>query len=121
MSYNIDTFMLKELSDIKFPLASLYKNPRKDLHLEMINNDDGTVTFTKMGTKIDGKILDDNFQMTGVSCYGEGSGTIMSKVIEPALKDSTGRLVAVCIWEGGDCIDRLEVNDGDIKWVNIEL
>ena len=121
MSYNIDTFKLKELADIKFPVDALYKNPREDWHPEQVNNEDGTVTFTNMGTELTGKVEDGMFYMTGISCHGEGSGTVMNDMIEPALKESTGRLVGACVWEGGDCINRLEVNDGDVKWVNIEL
>ncbi len=56
MSYNIDTFKLKELNDIKFPVDALYKNPREDWHPDRVNNDDGTVTFTNMETELTGNI-----------------------------------------------------------------
>jgi hypothetical protein len=52
---------------------------------------------------------------------GEGSGTALSWIIEPALADSTGKLVAVRVWEGGDSIDRLTVVDGVVTTEQIEL
>lgn len=121
MSYNISKFNLKELSGIKFPVDSLYKNLSKNWYPDRVNNDDGTVTFLNIDTKLTGKIKDVMFYMTGISCCGEGSGTVMRDMIEPALKESTGRLVAVCVWASGDSISRLEVDNGDIKWVHLEL
>jgi len=45
----------------------------------------------------------------------------MEWILEPALKDNTGRLEAVCVWEGGDTINKLIVDNGEVKWENIEL
>lgn len=106
MSYNIDTFKVKELDELIIPVESLYKHERKDWHLSRVNNDDGTVMFTDFETEIHGNIQDEFLFVSGIECSGEGSGTMMNRILEPAFKESTGRLVASCVWEGGDCGSR---------------
>jgi hypothetical protein len=118
MSYNITKFNLIKLENFSFPVASLYKNERKDCHPERNNHDDGTVTFTNIGTSLSGKIKNDTFYMSVISCSGEGSGTVMNDMLEPAFRDSKGILIA---WEGGDSINRLEVIDGAIEWIIIKI
>lgn len=121
MSYNIDTFKVKRLENLAFPVAALYKNPRKDWHPERKDTSDGVTVFTNMETELRGTVDGDTYHVTHLSCYGEGSGTVMADMIEPALKESTGTLVASCVWEGGDSINRLESVDGNVKWVDVEI
>jgi hypothetical protein len=121
MSHNIDTFKLKKLENFSFPIKSLYKSERQDWHPRRIDNDDGAVTFASMGTELSGTVEDDTFHMAEISCYGEGSGTVMREMLEPAFADSKGTLIASCVWEGGDNIDRLEVVGGEVKWIDIEI
>lgn len=121
MSYNIDTFKVKELELFIVPVESLYKHKDEDWHLSRVNNDDGTVTFSDGATEIHGNIQDDFLFVSGIECSGEGSGSVMNRVIEPAFKDSTGRLVASCVWEGGDCVNRLIVDKGEVTWEDIEI
>ena len=121
MSYNITDFRVKKIEGFSFPLSSLYKNERKDWHPDRKNNDNGTVTFTNCDTEISGTIKDDEFYMTAIDCCGEGSGTVITRMLEPAFEDSVGVLIASCVWEGGDSINRLEVNNGVVVWVDIEI
>ena len=121
MSYNIDTFKLKKLQDLSFPVKALYKNPRTDWHPERVNNDDGTVTFINCETEIKGTVKDDIFYMESIKCSDEGSGIVMRDMLEPAFKESKGILVASCVWEGGDSINKLLVEDGCVDWVKIEI
>ena len=126
MSYNIDTFNLKEIKDLKIPVSALFM-ARADWHPERTANEDGTVTF---------EVFDDDSAIRGTvsvagteeiltvmsfSCCGEGSGHAMYDVFLPAFKRSTGTLTASCVWEGGDSINRLEVRDGKVTWVDIEI
>lgn len=123
MSYNIDTFKLKKLENLKIPLASFYKHERKDFHPRRINNDDGSLHL-KFGESsyLDGS-LDKNevLSISKIDWCGEFSGTAMMDVLEPALEESTGELIASCVWEGGDSINRLVVKDGVVSWEEIEL
>ena len=121
MSYNCDTFKTKVIKDFKFPVQSLYKHARTDWHPERENNDDGTVTFYNLGTELSGKIEGDIFHCESIDCSGEGSGTVMKWILEPAFKDSTGDLTASCVWEGGDSINRIIVKDGVVKWEDIDI
>ena len=52
---------------------------------------------------------------------GEGSGTFKHLILDEALKESTGELEAVLVWEGGDSITRFIVKDGEVSESNIEL
>ena len=121
MSYNIDTFKVKEILDLIIPVASLYKCEREDWHPDRMNNDDGTVTFTNMETEIHGAIKGGSLFVDKIDCRGEGSGTVMNWMLGPAFKDSTGRLVASCVWEGGDSINQLIVDDGNVEWKGIDI
>lgn len=121
MSYNIDKFVLKTIKEFSFPVSALYKNLREDWHPDRTDSEDGTATFKNMETELTGKIEGDRFVLSSISCYGEGSGTVMNDMLEPAFAESVGDLVASCVWEGGDCINRLEVHDGAVSWVNIEI
>ena len=122
MAYDVDTWETKELLDLAIPVASLYKHHRKDWHPRRFENDDGTVTFSPFaGSEINGMIDGDMLRVTAIKASGEGSGTSLNWIIEPALADSTGRLVAVRVWEGGDSIDRLTVINGIVTTEGIDL
>lgn len=122
MSYNCDTWKTKELKDLRIPIASLFKHDREDWHPERINDDDGTVEFRIMdGVFVRGTIDGDYVAVSMIECSGEGSGTGMHWILEPALKDSTGKLIASCVWEGGDSINRITVDDGLVSWEDIEI
>jgi len=59
--------------------------------------------------------------MADIECTGEGSGSFMDYILEPALKQSKGVLRASCVWEGGDSINKLLVEDGEVDWIDIEI
>lgn len=109
MSYNIDTFKVKELNDFKIPVESLYKSSRKDWHFKRINQDDGSVVFENMESTILGSIKEGILFVSSINCCGEGSGHIMHDILMPAFNNSEGNLEAVCIWERGDSTSRLVV------------
>lgn len=122
MSYNVDTWKTKELVDLRIPVASLFKHERKDWHPKRTNNDNGTVTFSVMeGSEVRGTIEGDTLIVDSITAYGEGSGTALHYIFQPALEDSTGKLVASRVWAGGDSIDVLIVEDGKIESTPIEI
>jgi len=122
MGYNVDTWKTKELDNLRVPVASLFKHERSDWHPARQDKADGTTVFCVMeGSKLRGKIEGDTLVVSSIESYGEGSGTSLNWIIEPALQDSTGKLVAVRVWEGGDSIDRFTVIDGVVTSENIEL
>lgn len=122
MSYNITNWKVKILETLIIPVNSLFKHEREDWHPTKETNKDGTVTFTIMeGSYLTGKVSSKMFKISEIECWGEGSGTAMEWIIGPALEDSKGKLEAVCIWEGGDTIDQLIVENGKVIWEKVEL
>lgn len=122
MSYNCSIFKTKKLENFKIPVASLYKPELSDWHLNRTNNDDGTVTFDGMEeTNLSGVIENKIFICQSINCSGEGSGFYMREILEPAFMDSSGELIASCIWECGDSINQLIVKNGNVKWEDIEI
>lgn len=124
MSYNIDTFKLKEIVDLKIPVSALYLS-RKDWHPTRHEDVDVTTFRVAEDVEIEGTVSgeppDEILSVSRFSCRGECSGNAMIDVFEPAFAKSTGTLTASCVWEGGDCINRLEVRDGVVTWVPIEI
>lgn len=125
MSYNVDTWKTKELVDLRIPVASLYKSERKDWHPKQINHGAGLgrVLFQVFNdsSSIGGQIAGDVLHVTHIVAHGEGSGSALRLIIEPALADSTGKLVASRVWEGGDSIDVLTVVDGVLTVEEIDV
>lgn len=121
MSYNIDTWKLKKLEGLKIPVKSFFTNKRTDWHPEKEYDEDGILTLTLMESHVTGKVADGILEVTDIHIHGEGSGTSMSWILEPALGDSKGELIASCVWEGGDSINQLTVKDGNIEWKDVEI
>ena len=121
MSYNVDSWKTKELSGLRIPIASLYKHERSDWHPEREELPDGSTVLRVMDSQLVGTVAGDVLTVTRIQCSGEGSGTALNWIIEPALADSKGTLVAVRVWEGGDSIDRLTVRDGVVESIPVEL
>jgi hypothetical protein len=121
MSYNIDHFKVKRLEKLSFPVSALFENPRTDWHPVRTELPGGVTLFTNLDTELRGVIIGETFHVLHISCYGEGSGTIMEEMIEPALNQSTGILIVSCIWEGGDTINQLRSIDGDVAWIDLEI
>ncbi|OGC94111.1 MAG: hypothetical protein A2W25_12060 [candidate division Zixibacteria bacterium RBG_16_53_22] len=116
------------MDSLVIPLQVLYENARRygigDLRF---NQDTGEATIYGLGEgELVGKITyylgkPDSIFVTSIECCGEGSGRCWSEVLMPTLEHSTGRLVAIQVWEGGDSITRLTVQDGVVKEEQIEL
>lgn len=121
MSYNIDTWNLKKLNNLSIPLESFFKC-RPNWYPDKEYDENGILTLTSLESEITGKVDENgNLQVKTIDISGEGSGTTMFDIIEPALKDSTGEMIATCVWEGGDSINRITVKDGKVTWQEIEI
>ena len=121
MSYNIDTWKLKKLENLCIPMESFFKHERTDWHPTLDDDENGNVILYLMESKIKGKVIDRMLHVEKINISGEGSGTEMDLIVEPALQDSTGELIASCVWEGGDTINQLIVKDGITKWKDIAI
>ena len=121
MSYNISMWKVNELKDLVIPVESFFTNPRKDWHPEITLDANQIAELSISDCKVIGRIVDKMLHVIKIKWHGDGSGTGMHWILEPALKTSTGTLIASCIWEGGDSINKLECRDGEVKWVDIEI
>lgn len=122
MSYNIDTFIVKQLEDLKIPVSSFFIHERDDWHPEKKIDENGKLTLLcGCGQEIVGVVDGDMINIESISMSGEGSGTFVNWILESALKHSTGKLVASCVWEGGDSIKKLTVNNGKVEWEEIDI
>ena len=122
MSYNVDTFKVKKLSNLTIPLFAFFEHERSDWHPEKEYDENGKLTL-RCGCeqKITGSVDNNILKVESIDMSGEGSGTFINWILESALKKSKGNLEAFCVWEGGDCINKLLVNDGTVNWEDIEL
>jgi hypothetical protein len=124
MSYNIDTWKTKRLSNLVIPLEAFYRHGRTDFHPKAVINapeSDGVALECGCGQRIVGRLADGRLRVIEFEMSGEGSGTFYHEVLEPALRESAGLLEAVLVWEGGDSINRLKVRDGKVESEEIEL
>ncbi|HEA68025.1 hypothetical protein LCGC14_3062380 [marine sediment metagenome] len=111
----------KKLVNLTIPLESFFKSGRTDFHPEKEFDENGMLTLVFCESEITGNLKDGTFYISDIDISGEGSGYDMNEVIEPALKDSTGELIASRVWEGGDSINQIIVKDGKVEWRDIEI
>jgi len=139
MSYNITNWKTKKLENFKIPLKDLYEQgdfdkswvPKKPKRL---NNDsefdenwnlkkpivsDEFVISCGDGQEIIGTIENGMITVKNFSMSGEGSGAFMYYILEKAFEKSTGYLEAVLIWERGDSMKKLIVDNGVVKHEDI--
>ena len=124
MSYDIDTWKTKKLENLNVQISAFYKHERDDWHPQQLT----VIDAKKMEVELEcgceqlikGTLKDGILNITKFEMYGEGSGTFKSWILDEALKESTGELEAVLVWEGGDSITRLNVKDGEISELEVE-
>lgn len=128
MSYNIDTWKTKRIESLRMKAKDLESyfdvkvvtkcskcgHPLSAPKIEC--NGDLAGEFM-----LRGQVEDDQFLIEDLWMTGEWSGHIYHEKLLRALKESMGQLEAVLIWEGGDHVSRLVVNDGEVKEENVEL
>jgi hypothetical protein len=69
---------------------------------------------TPEGFEFRGYIEEDEWIVTEIGTWGEFSGNWMEKM-RSFLRHTTGEMVAGLIWEGGDSLTVIKVNDGEIE------
>jgi hypothetical protein len=121
MSYNIDNWKTKKLEGLVIPLDAFFIHEREDWHPKLIFGQYGDTLNCGCEQEIKGFLKGGNFHVGEFNMSGEGSGTFYNWILEPALTQSTGKLDATLIWEGGDSVTRLTVINGELKSENIDL
>jgi len=121
MPYNISMIKVKELHDFKLNLNILkatiiVKHNRGNSIVEL---SDLEITKNKIiffdCLEIEGQLRDDLFTVTNFDWCGDWSGIVWRDVLLPSFSSSLGIMKVVLIWEGGDYIEQVNVNDGVIE------
>lgn len=124
MSYNISRFHVKRLVNLRIPMSAFYIHERSDWHPSPHLKDVrecADVTLDCGEVEIKGDIHDGFLFVESMELSGEGSGTFMNWIMLPALKESTGELAATCIYEDGDSIIKLLVENGQVDEIEIDI
>lgn len=114
MSYNVTGFAIKKLDDFRLPIDTM-----TDMSEDDVNTTAGEVltfnSFPVSGMEIIGvnDVDGDFLRVTDISYYGEYSGTYWDH-FEELLFQSTGILNALVVWEGGDTVEVVTVENGVI-------
>jgi len=118
MSYNITKWKTKTIENLIIPLSSFYVRKRTDWHPDApVIVDLETMTVLIVGgyeLELTGILKDGMLTVTKFNMSGDGSGTFFGRILIPALKQSTGYLEAILVWEGGDSIEHLICDNGII-------
>ena len=123
MAYSISNWTTTRIERLVIPLSALY-DIREDLKQRgwqpamprllgtagVFVRIDGLGAGWTRGELLPGCLL----AVESICVHGEGSGVFYWKILVPALRRSTGILEAALIWEGGDSVSRLVVEDGEI-------
>jgi len=123
MSYNITSFKVKKLNNLIIPIKALENKSKKWEATVNVKNVDTMEVMVECGGEqsIEGTLKEGNLYVSKIDMYGECSGSYIHDVFKDALKQSTGELEAVAIWEGGDTVERISVKDGNFSQENIDL
>jgi len=122
VSYNISQWKTKELRSFRIEMTALrYKEDY--LNHPTVDVQTGILTFTGRaeGFELRGVQNGPWLDVDSIESYGEASGTMQEYLKEQVFPRSTGLLLVVLVWEGGDTIERLTVKDGIVTEEAIEL
>lgn len=115
MGYNITTVKVKECS------LKIYKKQLEGIEdINYHENISGEWYIDLCERSMEGKVVGKILEVTTFDHSGEGSGSSYETLLK-ILENSGGMLHAVLIWEGGDSIQRLEVNAGEITKTDVDL
>lgn len=113
MSHNITHWTTKRMKDLIIPIDAFYISDRE--------NGDGTVSISSCESEgVTGAKEGEFLLVKSVDIYGEGSGAFLYDILIPALRQSTGTLEAVNIWEGYE-IERITVSGGSVDTETIDI
>ena len=111
MSYNVTGFALKKLDSFTLPYAKLLEMTDGDVTIQndVLTFDEFYPSYVEIVGTLDG----DRLNVTHVHYSGEGSGTYWD-TFEELLTQSTGTLKARIVWEGGDSVEVVTIENGVI-------
>ena len=133
MSYNISQWKVKKFHNFRIPLILLHwEGENQERHFRAkeqrgnIENGKQHITVDVCGfgdcEGISGWLCDDGMiDVESIDIANEGSGTTYRELLLDAFKQSTGLCEVVIIWEEGDSLERVTIEDGIVTQEEIEL
>ena len=121
MAYNISNWRTKKLDGFKIRLQAIHEREYKVRLVKdnkvMVSGDaeQSEIKGVLHGTK-DAQVI----EVTDIHHSGIGSGTSWEG-FKSVLGQSKGLLVAVQVWEGGDSMARLTIQDGQVEEEGIDI
>lgn len=120
MSYNIDTWRNKKIDNLSIPLDALHQYGWDDVRLDVKNDPTTVVAYGQSEDSIiEGDLVDKSVRVKTIRSRGVWSGNFQED-IRSLLRLSTGYLEATLVWEGGDTITKLIVDDGVVTEKEID-
>lgn len=118
---NINRFKIKMIDGLSIPISAFYSHKRKDFHpdIDIRNIDENFVKFKILESSIEGFIKDERLYVLNMNIVGLESGEFVNSVLNPALKLSSGSLIATCVTNTS--VVKLSVEDGEVDWFEIEI
>ncbi len=111
MSYNVTGFTIKKLDSFTLPYDAVLEMSEDSAYI--VDNVLKFNTFPVEGMEIVGTLAGERLNVTDISYYGEYSGTYWDE-FEKLLEQSTGTLKARVVWEGGDSVEVVTIENGEI-------
>lgn len=116
MSYNIDNWKVKEMTDFRIPVDILKESYDVDT-----DHRQGVTHVDICEGEVHGDVIDGWFVPKVFMLYGEASGTEFENLVDEVFPHTIGTLKAVLVWEGGESIERFSVIDGVVAREEIDL
>jgi hypothetical protein len=133
MSYDISSWKTEFISDFTIPIYAIHKLRGVEISLfredrvivsdvpagfepgtRLLPGNRVVVSGVSAGFKITGRFSGANIVVDEICTSGTRSGSTWDDLLE-VFKLSSGTLIAVQVWEGGDSKTRLVVNDGVVS------
>lgn len=110
MSYNVTAFKIKKKVNLTIPFSAFMEIEGVEIRAK----EGGNVVISGLSEhNMTGKIDGENIVMNDMYYGGEFSGT-MYEYLMSLFRKSQGEFEAIVIWEGGDQVTRLSVNNGNV-------
>lgn len=119
MGYNITAFKIKKMENFTIPWKLFFELTPSEYELKPVsfNQETKEVVITAIGDQeIKGKIIEGAIVVSHIDIREDFSGYFFNEAFLPILEHTKGKLVATIVWEGGDTIEKLKVNDGNVVY-----
>ena len=123
MSRNISTWRTKGIKNFTISIENLQNEDSDFFHPTILSTENGieiSIDLCAEDSEIKGILKGEILEITELIIRGESSGYCWD-IIKPIFTKSKGYFRAIQIWERGDSIVELVINDGVITETEIEL